>query len=118
MPSAHRKCGWPRPMGDPKHTGVSLMSVANGTSKFPPEFLAELRARTPLASLIGRTVKLSRAGKELKGRCPFHADKTPSLTVYPDHFHCYGCGKRGDVIEFVREIQHIDFQTAVVQLAA
>jgi CHC2-type zinc finger protein/AAA domain-containing protein len=91
---------------------------SNGAIDFSSKFLDELRARTPLASLIGRTVKLKRVGKHMKGCCPFHTEKTPSLTVYPDHFKCYGCGKHGDAIAFVRETQHIDFQTAVVQLAA
>jgi hypothetical protein len=85
---------------------------------FSDEFLDELRARTPIARLIGQTVKLARIGGQLKGCCPFHADKTPSFTVYPDNrFHCFGCGADGDAIDFVVQSQGIAFRPAVVQLA-
>jgi 5S rRNA maturation endonuclease (ribonuclease M5) len=91
---------------------------SNGAIHFPAEFLDELRARTPLASVIKRTVELSKAGSRLKGCCPFHEDDKPSLWVYPDRFKCFGCGKHGDVIDFFRETEHVDFQTAVTRLAA
>src|SRR5689334_278175 len=94
------------------------MAASNGSGLFPVEFLNELRARTPLVSLIGRRVKLTRAGKNHKGCCPFHAEETPSLTVYPDHFKCYECGKHGDAIDFVRETEGGDFQTVVKRMAA
>ncbi|MGC8469484.1 MAG: CHC2 zinc finger domain-containing protein, partial [Acetobacteraceae bacterium] len=61
----------------------------------PEPFLEELRARTPLAALVGRRVRLERAGREWKGCCPFHNEKTPSFYVYDDHFHCFGCGAHG-----------------------
>src|SRR3984957_13508516 len=67
----------------------------------PPNFLDELRARTPIAAVIGKAVKLARSGRETKGCCPFHGEKTPSFYVYDDHYHCFGCGEHGDVISFV-----------------
>ena len=84
----------------------------------PAAFLEELRARTPLAELIGRRVRLVRAGRQWKGNCPFHDEKTPSFQVYDDHFHCYGCGAHGDAISFVVQSQGVGFMEAVTELAA
>jgi len=81
-------------------------------------FLDELRARTPIAAVIGRTVRLSRSGREQKGCCPFHGEKTPSFYVYDDHFHCFGCGEHGDVISFVMKSAGAGFMEAVETLAA
>ncbi|MBN9564097.1 MAG: DNA primase [Alphaproteobacteria bacterium] len=83
-----------------------------------PAFLDELRARTPLPALIGRKVRLARSGRQLKGCCPFHGEKTPSFYVYDDHFHCFGCGAHGDAISFVMQSQGAGFAEAVEQLAA
>ncbi|MGE4045346.1 MAG: DNA primase [Acetobacteraceae bacterium] len=84
----------------------------------PPNFLDELRARTPLAPLIGRRVRLARSGRQWKGCCPFHGEKTPSFYVYDDHYHCFGCGAHGDAITFVMQSQGAGFMEAVEQLAA
>jgi DNA primase len=84
----------------------------------PAQFLDELRARTPLAAVIGRRVRLARSGRQWKGCCPFHGEKTPSFYVYDDHYHCFGCGKQGDAITFVMDSQGTSFPEAVEQLAA
>ncbi|MCB8880450.1 DNA primase [Acidisoma cellulosilytica] len=84
----------------------------------PPSFLDELRARTPLAPLIGRRVKLTRSSRDWKGCCPFHGEKSPSFYVYTDHYHCFGCGVHGDAISFVMQTQNAGFMEAVEQLAA
>ena len=83
----------------------------------PPNFLDELRIRTPIAAVIGKTVKLTRSGRETKGCCPFHGEKTPSFYVYDDHFHCFGCGEHGDVITFVMKSTGAGFMEAVETLA-
>lgn len=83
-----------------------------------PAFLEELRARTPLASLIGRRTGLVRSGRHWRACCPFHEEKTPSFYVYDDHFHCYGCGAHGDAISFVMQSQGASFAEAVAGLAA
>src|SRR5579875_2550077 len=83
----------------------------------PAGFLDELRARRPLPALIGRRVKLARAGRQWKGCCPFHGEKTPSFHVYDDHYHCFGCGVHGDAISFVMQAQGAGFMEAVEQLA-
>jgi DNA primase len=83
----------------------------------PPSFLGELRARTPLAALIGRRTKLTRSGRDWKGCCPFHNEKSPSFYVYADHYHCFGCGAHGDAIGFVMQTQSAGFMEAVETLA-
>src|SRR5579875_2991983 len=83
----------------------------------PPSFLDELRARTPLAALIGRRTKLTRSGRDWKGCCPFHNEKSPSFYVYADHYHCFGCGAHGDAIGFVMQTENAAFMEAVETLA-
>jgi DNA primase len=65
----------------------------------------------PIVQVIGRYVELRPSGSNLVGLCPFHEDRIPSFTVYPitGTFHCYGCGKHGDVISFVGWIEHLNF---------
>ncbi len=84
-----------------------------------PQFLDELRARTSLSALIGRSVKLSRAGREWKACCPFHKEKTPSFTINDEKgfYHCFGCGAHGDAIRFLTEAQGLPFMDAVKELA-
>jgi DNA primase len=86
---------------------------------FPPSFLEELRARLTLSSVVGRRVKLARAGREFKACCPFHNEKSPSFYVNDDKnfFHCFGCGAHGDVIGFTMKIDHLGFLEAVEKLA-
>ncbi len=86
----------------------------------PADFLDELRARVGLAALIGRRVKLTRAGREMKGCCPFHNEKTPSFYVNEDKgfYHCFGCGAHGDAIGFAMADGGLSFIEAVKLLAA
>jgi DNA primase len=83
----------------------------------PPQFLDELRARSPLAPLIQRKTRLTRSGRNWKGCCPFHGEKTPSFYVYDDHFHCFGCGAHGDAVSFVMRAEGLGFPEAVERLA-
>ena len=83
----------------------------------PPGFLDELRARTPLSGLIGRKTRLTKSGRNWKGCCPFHGEKTPSFYVYDDHFHCFGCGAHGDAVSFVMRAEGAQFMEAVERLA-
>jgi DNA primase len=85
----------------------------------PAAFLDELRIRTPLAAIVGRKVRLARSGRQWKGCCPFHGEKTPSFYVYEDgHYHCFGCGAHGDAIGFVMQAEGASFMEAVERLAA
>lgn len=84
------------------------------------EFLDELRARTLLSGLIGKSVKLQRAGREWRACCPFHHEKTPSFYVNDEKgfYHCFGCGAHGDAIRFMTESGGLPFMDAVKELAA
>ena len=84
----------------------------------PAAFLDELRTRTPMAAVVSRKVKLARSGRQWKGCCPFHGEKTPSFYVYEDGFHCFGCGAHGDAISFVMQTEGASFPEAVDRLAA
>jgi DNA primase len=85
------------------------------------EDIALVRERTPVADIIGEHVQLRNAGGgNLKGICPFHDEKSPSLSVSPARglYHCFGCSAGGDVIRFVQTIENLDFGEAVERLAA
>ena len=84
-----------------------------------PQFLDEVRARTSLSTLIGRSVKLQKAGREYKACCPFHQEKTPSFTINDEKgfYHCFGCGAHGDAIRFLTDARGLPFVEAVKELA-
>ncbi len=84
-----------------------------------PQFLDELRARTTLSTLIGRTTKIQKAGREYKACCPFHNEKTPSFTINDEKgfYHCFGCGAHGDAIRWMTDQRGLPFMEAVKELA-
>ena len=81
---------------------------------------AEIKQKLDLAELIGESVQLRKAGQSFKGLCPFHNEKTPSFTVTParESWKCFGCGRGGDIFNFVMERETIDFPEALRRLAA
>ena len=85
-----------------------------------PQWLDELRARVTLSSVVMRTTKLQRAGREWKACCPFHNEKTPSFTVSDEKgfYHCFGCGAHGDVIRWMTDQRGLAFMDAVKELAS
>ncbi len=82
--------------------------------------VAEIKGRLPVADVVGEAVQLKKAGTTLKGLCPFHGEKTPSFVVTParDTWHCFGCGKHGDIFTFVMERDSVGFPEALKTLAA
>lgn len=84
-------------------------------ARFSDEFLSELRMRCDIEQIISSYVPLRRRGKNLVGLCPFHNEKTPSFTVYPEteSFYCFGCAAGGEVISFIRRIENLDYVEAV-----
>jgi DNA primase len=84
-----------------------------------PQWKDELRARITLSSLVQRSVKLTRAGREWKGCCPFHEEKTPSFYVNDakQFYHCFGCGAHGDAISWMVDQQGLQFMDAIKELA-
>ena len=86
----------------------------------PTQFLDELRVRTSLSALVQRSgVSLKKAGREWKGCCPFHQEKTPSFYVNDEKsfYHCFGCEAHGDAIRWLTDHDGMQFLDAVQQLA-
>ena len=83
------------------------------------ETIEQVLMRNDIETLIGGYISLKRAGSNLKGLCPFHSEKTPSFTVYPqdNSFYCFGCGVGGDAISFIRKKENLDYPDAVEFLA-
>lgn len=83
------------------------------------EFCSRLLEKTDIVKLISRYTPLRRMGNSFKACCPFHNEKTPSFTVDPNKqlFHCFGCGKGGNAITFLRDIESIDRIDAIKMLA-
>jgi DNA primase len=88
--------------------------------RFTPQFLDELRARLPVSEVVGKRVKLKRAGREWKGLSPFQQEKTPSFTVNDQKgfYHDFSSGKHGDIISFLMETERVGFAEAVERLAS
>ena len=83
------------------------------------EFISELKSRNDIGEIVGEYVELQRKGKNLMGLCPFHSERTSSFCVYPHNgsFYCFGCGTGGDVITFLRLVEHYDYMEAVKTLS-
>lgn len=87
--------------------------------RIPDEVIDQVRREYDIVDVIQQTVSLKKSGKNYFGLCPFHSEKTPSFSVAPDKqiFYCFGCGKGGDVIKFVMELEQYTFIEAVMHLA-
>src|SRR3989440_11551086 len=81
--------------------------------------LQELRDRVDVVAVVQHRVALKKSGRDWKGLCPFHGEKTPSFYVVPDKrlVHCFGCGATGDAIKFVMQLDGKSFREAAGQLA-
>ncbi|MBE6793819.1 MAG: DNA primase [Ruminococcaceae bacterium] len=86
----------------------------------PASFISELKARLSITDIVSSYVNLKRRGRNMIGLCPFHSEKTPSFTLYPENgsFCCFGCGVGGDIITFTMKIENLDYIEAVKLLAA
>ena len=87
--------------------------------KISERFIQQLQEKVDIETVISSYVNLKRRGKTFVGLCPFHNEKTPSFTVYPEtqSFYCFGCGAGGDVISFVRRMDNLDYVEAVKAVA-
>lgn len=81
--------------------------------------LEDIKFRNPIEDVVSSFVTLKKTGNTLKGLCPFHSERTPSFTVYPQtrSYYCFGCGAAGDVISFVMRSENLDYIDAVRALA-
>src|SRR5580704_7833557 len=88
--------------------------------RFPPQFLDDLRARLPVSEVVGKRVRLKKAGREWRGLSPFNKERTPSFFVN-DHkgfYHDFSSGKHGDIFGFVMDTEGVTFPEAVERLAS
>lgn len=86
---------------------------------YDQEFLSELKAKNDIVEVISKYIPLEAKGRNYWARCPFHHEKTPSFCINREEqfYHCFGCGKSGDVITFIREFEVVDYMDAVKILA-
>ena len=89
-------------------------------TQIPKESVEKVLEATDIVDLISSYLQLKRAGSQFRANCPFHSEKSPSFYVTPSlqRFHCFGCGKSGDAISFVREYENLPFTDAVRKLAS
>ncbi|CAJ1227681.1 DNA primase [Levilactobacillus zymae] len=88
-------------------------------AKIPEDVIETVRTATNIADVVGQYVQLKKSGKNLFGLCPFHEERTPSFSVSEDKqiFHCFSCGRGGNVFKFLMELEHVSFREAVVKVA-
>ncbi|MBQ9593457.1 MAG: DNA primase, partial [Lachnospiraceae bacterium] len=86
---------------------------------YPEEIVEEVRSRNDIVDVIAPYVKLTKRGSSYMGLCPFHGEKTPSFSVSRTRqtYHCFGCGKGGNVYTFLMEYENITFPEALRSLA-
>ncbi|MGM9903050.1 DNA primase [Enterococcus sp. 10A9_DIV0425] len=87
--------------------------------RIPQETIETIRSQTNIVEVIGQYVQLKKSGKNYLGLCPFHEERTPSFSVAEDKqiFHCFGCGKGGNVFTFLQELEGLSFPEAVIKVA-
>lgn len=81
--------------------------------------VSRIKERIDVVELIGTRTQLRQAGRNFKGLCPFHNEKTPSFVVFPESqsYHCFGCGKSGDIFTYIMDTENLDFGDAMTRLA-
>src|SRR5215470_5264582 len=93
--------------------------VASLEGRFMDSIIETIKAKVDVADEISSVVVLQRAGKSLKGLCPFHNERSPSFYVFRETqtWHCFGCNEGGDIFSFVQKQQGFDFREALLYLA-
>jgi DNA primase len=89
------------------------------TNDYPMDQVTEIREKIDIISYLSEFMTLKKAGRNFKGLCPFHNEKSPSFMVSPERqmWHCFGCGKGGDIYTFLMEYEHVEFPEALRVLA-
>jgi len=90
-----------------------------GNGMIPEQVIEEVKYRNDIESVISSYINVIHRGRNRVGLCPFHSEKTPSFTIYPDNqsFYCFGCGAGGDVVTFIRKIENLGYVDALRFLA-
>src|SRR5690606_1057224 len=87
----------------------------------PQQFIDDLSSRLDIVDILGARIRLKKSGANYTACCPFHDEKTPSMYIYTDpgnqHYHCFGCGAHGGVIQFVQEFDGLNFPETIEVLA-
>lgn len=88
-------------------------------ARIPEEVIDQVRNQADIVDIIGNYVQLKKQGRNYSGLCPFHGEKTPSFSVSPEKqmFHCFGCGKGGNVFSFLMEHDGLTFVESVKKVA-
>jgi len=89
------------------------------SGRIPDDIVLRIKSESDLVSIISDFVALKKSGKDYKGVCPFHQEKTPSFFVVPskEFYHCFGCGKGGNVVNFIMDIERLEYPEALRYLA-
>ena len=87
-------------------------------ARIPQEIIDRINATADIVDVVSKTVELKKRGRNFFGLCPFHDEKTPSFSVAPDKgiYHCFGCGKGGNAVNFIMENEKLSFVEAIQQL--
>ncbi len=87
--------------------------------RYDERIIDQVQSANDIVEIIGQYVPLKRSGRNFKGLCPFHGEKTPSFMVHPEKqiFHCFGCGTGGDVFSFLMRYENMNFPEAIRRLA-
>ena len=90
------------------------------SGRIPQGFIDDLLERVDIVEIIDARSSLKKAGRNYKGLCPFHDEKTPSFSVNTDKqfYHCFGCGAGGNAVSFMMDYERLDFPQAIDALAA
>jgi CHC2 zinc finger/Toprim-like len=94
---------------------AELRASTRHSANSPREQIKRIKRAVPIARVVGAYVELRNSGNKLIGHCPFHQERTPSFTLYPEteSFHCFGCGAHGDVLNFLQRVEHLSFRQAL-----
>jgi len=96
-----------------------IVVITNMINYLEEELIEDIRNSNDIIDVVSEYIKIDKKGKDYFGLCPFHKEKTPSFSVAPGKqiYYCFGCGKGGNVINFIKEIENLDFLEAVKLLA-
>ena len=96
------------------------MTDTHAPSRIPQSFIRDLVDRTDIVEIVRQRVELKKKGDNYQGRCPFHDEKTPSFTVSDtkQFYYCFGCGAHGNVLEFLKQYDRMEFLDAIDYLAS
>src|SRR5258708_2246255 len=98
-----------------------MFGVQTGRERcpMPADAVAEIKSRLDIIDVVGGYVRMQRSGREHKGLCPFHSEKTPSFTVSQERqvWYCFGCHEGGDLLSFVQKIERLEFRETLEMLA-